>query len=89
MPDLVPVVVFGRLAMATSYHGQGLGRSLFQDAALRLIHAADAIGIRGMVVHALPEEAKTFYLRLGLDESLLDPVTPIATVSDLRAAIGN
>jgi len=86
MPDPVPVVVLGRLAVATSHHGQGLGRALFQDAALRVIHAADAIGIRGMVVHALSEEARAFYLRLGLDESPLDPMVLMATVIDLREA---
>lgn len=87
MPDPVPVVVLGRLAVATSHHRQGLGRALFQDAALRVIHAADAIGIRGMVVHALSEEAKTFYLGLGLDESPLDGMTLMVTVADLRAAM--
>lgn len=87
MPDPVPVVVLGRLAVATSRHGQGFGRALFQDAALRVIHAADAIGIRGMVVHALSEEAKSFYLALGLDESPLDPMTLMVTVADLRAAM--
>lgn len=87
MPDPVPVVVLGRLAVATSHHGQGLGRALFQDAALRVIHAADAIGIRGMVVHALSEEAKAFYRRLGLDESPLDPMTLMVTIIDLREAV--
>lgn len=88
MPDPVPVVVLGRLAIAASHHGQGLGRALFQDAAHRVIHAADAIGIRGLVVHALSEEAKAFYLRLGLDESPLDPMTLMVTVADLHAALG-
>lgn len=87
MPDPVPVVVLGRLAIATSHHGQGLGRALFQDAAQRVMHAADAIGIRGLVVHALSEEAKAFYLRLGLDESPLDPMTLMITVADLHAAM--
>lgn len=87
MPDPVPVVVLGRLAVATSNHGQGLGRALFQDAALRVVHAADAIGIRGMVVHALSEEARDFYLRLGLDASPLDPMTLMVTIADLRAAL--
>ena len=87
MPDPVPVVVLGRLAVATSHHGKGLGRALFQDAALRVIHAADAIGIRGMVVHALSERAKAFYLGIGLDESPLDPMTLMVTVADLRAAV--
>lgn len=86
MPDPEPVVVLGRLAVATSHHGQGLGRALFQDAALRVIHAADAIGIRGMVVHALSEEARDFYLRLGMEESPLNPMALMVTVADLRAA---
>ena len=87
MPDPVPVVVLGRLAVALSHHGQALGRALFQDAALRVVQAADAIGIRGMIVHALSDQAKAFYLHLGLDESPLDPMTLMVTVADLRAAL--
>lgn len=87
MPDPIPVVVLGRLAVAISHRGQGLGRALFQDAALRVIHAGEAIGIRGIIVHALSEEAKAFYLRLGLDESPLDPMTLMVTAADLRAAL--
>ena len=88
MPDPIPVVVLGRLAVARSHQGQGLGRALFQDAARRVIHAAEAIGIRGLLVHALNEEAKAFYLRLGLDESPLEPMTLMVTIADLRAALG-
>jgi GNAT superfamily N-acetyltransferase len=87
MPDPVPVVVLGRLAVTKSHHGQGLGRALFQDAARRVIHAAEAIGIRGLLVHALSNDAKAFYLRLGLDESPLEPMTLMVTVADLRAAM--
>jgi GNAT superfamily N-acetyltransferase len=86
MPDPVPVVVLGRLAVATSHHGRGLGRALFQDAALRVLHAADAIGIRAMLVHALSLQAQAFYLELGLESSPLDPMTLMVTVADLRAA---
>lgn len=89
MPDPVPVVVLGRLAIARSHHGLGLGRALFQDAARRLIHAGEAIGLRGMVVHALCEEARAFYLRLGLDEPPLEPMTLMVTIADLRAALGD
>lgn len=88
MPDPVPVVALARLAIATSHQGRGLGRALFQDAAERVVHAADSIGIRGMVVHALSQEAKAFYERLGWEESPLDPMTLMLTVGDLRAALG-
>jgi GNAT superfamily N-acetyltransferase len=87
MPDPIPVVVLARLAIASSQYGQGLGRALFQDAGLRVIHAADAIGIRGLLAHALSEEAKAFYLKLGFDTSPLEPMTLMVTVADLKAAL--
>lgn len=87
MPDPVPVVVLARLAVARSHQSRGLGRALFQDAARRVIHAAEAIGIRGLLVHAISEEAKAFYLRLGLDQSPLDSMTLMTTVADLQAAL--
>ncbi len=87
MPDPIPVVVLARLAVARSHHSQGLGRALFQDAARRVIQAADAIGIRGMIVHALSDEAKAFYLHLGLETSPLEPMTLMVTLADLRASI--
>jgi GNAT superfamily N-acetyltransferase len=87
MPDPIPVVVLGRLAIATSHQRRGLGRALFQDAGRRVIHAAEAIGIRGLLVHALSEEAKAFYLQLGLDSSPLDPMTLMVTIANLRAAL--
>jgi GNAT superfamily N-acetyltransferase len=88
MPDPVPVVVLGRLAIARSHQGLGLGRALFQDAAQRVLHAADAIGIRGMLVHALSDDAKAFYLALGLEASPLEPMTLMTTVADLQGALG-
>jgi len=87
MPDPIPVIVLGRLAIARSHQGRGLGRALFQDAARRVIYAAETIGIRGLLVHAISEEAKAFYLQLGLDPSPLEPMTLMTTVTDLRAAL--
>lgn len=87
MPDPVPVAVLGRLAIDKSFQGKGLGRALFRDAALRVLAAADSIGIRGMLVHAISDEAKAFYVSLGLDVSPLDPMTLMATVADLKASL--
>ena len=87
MPDPVPVVVLGRLAVARSHQRHGLGRALFQDAARRVLHAAEVIGIRGLLVHALSDEAKAFYLRLGLDPSPLEAMTLMVTTANLRAAL--
>lgn len=88
MPDPIPVVVLGRLAIDRAYQGKSLGRALFKDAALRVMHAADAIGIRGIVVHAISEEAKAFYLAIGFDPSPLDPMTLMVTLADVRGAFG-
>lgn len=87
MPDPIPVVVLGRLAIDRTLQGQGIGRALFQDAAKRALYAAEAIGVRGLVVHALSDSAKAFYLSLGLDASPLDPMTLMVTVADLQAAL--
>lgn len=87
MPDPIPVVILGRLAVDRAYQGQKLGRALFRDAALRIAQAADAIGIRGIVVHAISEEAKAFYIALGFDPSPLDPMTLMVTLADVREAV--
>ncbi|HEY2256292.1 MAG TPA: GNAT family N-acetyltransferase [Variovorax sp.] len=84
MPDPIPVVVLGRLAIAQTHQRRGLGRALFRDAGLRILQAAHTIGIRGLLVHAISAEARDFYLRLGLSPSPLDPLVLMVTLSDLR-----
>jgi GNAT superfamily N-acetyltransferase len=86
MPDPIPVAVLARLAVDRGWQGQGIGRALFRDAALRVLEAAGAIGIRGIVVQAISEEAKNFYLALGFDPSPHEPMTLMVTLSDIRAA---
>lgn len=86
MPDPIPVVVLARLAVASGHQRRGIGRALFQDAARRVINAADAIGIRGMIVHAISEDAVAFYRNLGFDPSPLDRMTLMVTLADLRAS---
>jgi len=87
MPDPIPVVVLGRLAVDQSQQGKGLGRALVRDACLRVIQAADTIGIRGMIVHALSTEAKVFYEGVGFEPSPLDPMMLMVTLTDLKASL--
>jgi GNAT superfamily N-acetyltransferase len=87
MPEPIPVAVLGRLAVDRAYHRQGVGRALFRDSALRVMQAAEAIGIRGMLVHAISDEAKAFYLALGFSESPLEPMTLMVTLADLRDSL--
>ncbi len=85
MPDPIPVVVLGRLAVDLTLHGKGFGRSLVRDASLRVIQAASAIGIRGMVVHALTDEAKAFYEKVGFESSPIDAHVLMIALPDLAA----
>ncbi len=84
MPDPIPVVVLGRLGVDSSQHGRGLGRALVRDAALRILQAADVIGIRGMTVQALSDDAKRFYEHMGFEPSPLDPKLLMITLADLK-----
>jgi GNAT superfamily N-acetyltransferase len=87
MPDPTPVIVLGRLAIDKAWQKNGLGRVLVKDALLRVRHAADAIGVRGMLVHALSPEAAAFYEAVGFEPSPLDVTTLMTTLADLRAAL--
>jgi GNAT superfamily N-acetyltransferase len=87
MPDPIPVALLARLAVDRSYHGQGLGRALFRDGAKRVINAADTLGIRGLIVHAISDDARAFYLALGFEPSPLEPMTLVVTLADLKAAL--
>jgi len=87
MPDPVPVAVLARLAVDRRRQGRGLGRAMFRDAARRVAHAADTIGIRGIIVHAISEEARRFYVALGFDPCPREAMTMVVTLQDIRAAL--
>ncbi len=87
MPEPIPVVVLGRLAVDRTRQARGLGRALFRDSAKRVLHAAHSIGIRGLLVHAISDDAKAFYVALGFEPSPLEPMTLTVTLTDLRATL--
>ncbi len=87
MPNPIPIALLGRLAVDPSCQGKGLGRALVRDAAKRIINAAGTLGIRGLIVQAISEEAKAFYVALGFDPSPLEPMTLMVTLEDLRSAL--
>ncbi len=87
MPDPVPVMVIGRLAVDRTHQGRGLGRALLRDAMLRTLQAAQIAGIRAILVHAISEDAKLFYERCGFRVSPTDPMTLMVTVADAAKSI--
>ena len=87
MPDPLPVMGIGRLAVDQTVQGQGLGRPLLRDAILRTLQAAEIAGIRAILVHAISERAKRFYEKWGFISSLIDPMTLMITVAEARRAL--
>jgi len=88
MPDPIPMAVLGRLAIDQTQQGRGLGRLMLRDAVLRTRQAAETIGIRGLLVHALSPAAKRFYESSGFRESPANPMTLMVTLADAAAAAG-
>lgn len=78
----IPVVILARLAVDQRHQGRGIGRSLLQDALLRVVGAAQAVGIRALVIHA-HQEAREFYLRFGFEPSPTDPLHLILLMKDV------
>ena len=83
MPNPIPVVILGRLAIYKTYQGKGIGVALLQDAVLRTAQAAGILGIRGLLVHALSAEAKAFYEHHGFVVSPTQPMTLILSLKNL------
>ncbi|EOV8480501.1 GNAT family N-acetyltransferase [Klebsiella aerogenes] len=69
MPDPIPVIILARLAIDCAFHGQGLGADLPHDALLRSYRVAENVGVRALMVHALTDSAKRFYLHHGFKAS--------------------
>jgi GNAT superfamily N-acetyltransferase len=80
MPDPIPMAVLGRLAIDRRWQGRGLGSALLQDAVLRTAQAAHILGIRGVLVHAISDEARAFYERYGFVGSPINPMTLVMSV---------
>ncbi|WP_406948051.1 GNAT family N-acetyltransferase [Proteus mirabilis] len=88
MPTDIPVILLGRLAVDARAKGLGIDRGLVKDACYRVIQASGLVGIRGVVVHALTDDAKRFYEHIGFLPSPLDPMILMITLSDLQLAMG-
>lgn len=82
MPDPLPVMVLGRLAVDRACAGQGLGKALVRDAILRTVEAAKIAGIRALLVHAKDEQLAAFYRRHDFLPSSIDPLILLLPLQD-------
>jgi GNAT superfamily N-acetyltransferase len=88
MPEPIPVMVLARLAVDRTHQGTGLGAALLKDALLRTLSAGEIAGIRAILLHAVSEEAKRFYVHHGFAESPVDPMTMMITLAHVERALG-
>ena len=87
MPEPIPVMVIGRLAVDREHQGKGLGSALSKDALLRTLNAASIAAIRAVLLHAVSDDAKRFYEKAGFSASPVDPMTMMITLPDVRKAL--
>lgn len=85
MPDPLPVMVLGRLAVDRRAQGLKLGPAMLQDAVHRAIAVAQNTGVRALLVHALHERAKQFYEHYGFQESPQHPLTLMLRLNTVKA----
>lgn len=82
MPNPIPVLVLGRLAVDRDWQHQNIGRGLLKDAVFRACLIAKQVGISALLVHCLSEEAKQFYMQYGFVESTIEPMTLLLRMKD-------
>ncbi len=69
MPNPIPVIILGRLAIDKNYKAKGLGAALLKDVILRSKEVSKQVGSRALLVHSLTDEANAFYIKFEFVDS--------------------
>lgn len=85
-PGEIGVALLARLAVSHQAQGQGLGTQMLLRAITQTERAARELGIHALVVHALDERAKAWYLGLNFGFELLtdDPLHICLSIGKIR-----
>lgn len=87
MPDEIPLLLIGRLAVDADYQGRKLGTDLLIDALRRCVIAAETAGARGVITHAIDDAAMAFYERHGFVRCALAERTMLMPIEIVRALV--
>lgn len=87
MPDPIPIMLLGRLAVDRRFQSQGIGLGLLKDATFRTLAAADIAGIKAIVVDAISPAAKRFYVAFGFVASIGDRMRLCLTLDTAEAML--
>jgi GNAT superfamily N-acetyltransferase len=80
----IPISLLGRLAVDKEEQGTGLGKALLKDALIRMECAADILGIRAVLVHAIDSRARAFYEKFDFEPCPDDELHLMLLMKDLR-----
>lgn len=86
-PESLPVLLLGRMAVDRRWHNRGIGQGMLRDALLRAVAISTEAGVFAVLVHALSDSARQFYLSRGFVESPLRPMTLMMTLATVRAIL--
>lgn len=87
MPEPIPVMILGRLAVDRQWQGNQIGVGMLKDVIKRTLIVAEQAGIRALLVHAVSEGAKNFYLQRGFHESQVSDMTLVITLDEAKKVI--
>jgi GNAT superfamily N-acetyltransferase len=83
----VPIILLTRLAVDRTDQGAGLGKAMLKDALVRIAAAAEIVGVRAILVHAIDAEAAAFYRRFNFEPSPANDLHLMLLMKDLRLAL--
>ncbi len=83
----IGVILLARLALDVAEKGQGLGKALLKDALVRTAQAAEIVGVRALLVDAIDDEARRFYMHFNFEPSSVGPMHLMLLMKDLRAML--
>ena len=83
----IPVVLLARLAVDRSWQGKGIGAGLLKDAIIRVLTAAEGVGVRALLVHAKDEAAKALYERYDFAPLPGYPMHLVLLLKDARRIV--
>jgi GNAT superfamily N-acetyltransferase len=83
----IGVILLARLALDHGEKGRGLGKALLKDALMRTAQAAEIVGVRALLVHAIDDDARCFYVHFNFEPSPVDPMHLMLLIKDLRAML--
>ena len=87
-PEEIPAMLLGRLAVHRAHSKAGLGSALLKHFIIKRLEVSQIVGLRVLLVHAMDEQARTFYLHFGFEPSPMDDRTLMLLVADVVASGG-